>query len=141
MRRVKVEPPSFPAAPANALLEGAAGKLFQVLCGDAGAWRLGLYSPAATRAEDCAELERHTCPELFLLLSGKVSLVLAEGSGLRILALESGRPALITLPHAGFCPDGAHTGTALVVERDTFETEYRSPREWLAAGAGPLQSP
>ncbi len=132
-RHVKVQPPSFPAAPANALLEGAAGKLFQVLCGDAGAWRVGLFSPSAARAEDCLELERHTCPELFLLVSGEVSLVLAEGSRLRTLALESGRPALVTAPHAGFCPGGAHAGVALVVERDAFETEYRLAQEWLSA--------
>lgn len=134
MRRVKVESPSFPASPANALLEGTAGKLFQVLCGDAGAWRVGLFSPSAARAEECTELERHTCPELFLLISGRVSLVLAEGPGLRTLDLEAGRPALITLPHAGFCPQGPHTGTALVVERDAFETEYRLAREWLSSG-------
>jgi len=131
MRRVKVESPSFPGSPANALLQGMPGKLWQVLCGDAGHWRLGLYSPTAARAQDCLELERHTCPELFVLLSGEVSLVLAEGSELRTLALEAGRPALITAPHAGFCPEGAHAGIALVVERDVFETEYRSAQEWL----------
>ena len=134
MRRVQVQSPSFPAVPLDALLDAGVGQLWQVLCGDEGHWRLGLYSPELTRAQDCVELERHTCPELFLLLSGKVSLVLAEGGRLRSLALEVGRPALITAPHSGFCPEGAHTGVALVLERDVFETEYRSAQEWLSEG-------
>ncbi len=132
MRRVRVASPSSPPAPVDVLLDARAGLLWQVLCGDAGHWRLGFYSPAHTRSQDCVELERHTCPELFLLLSGSVSLVLAESGRLRTLALEVGRPALITAPHSGFCPEGAHTGVALVVERDAFETEYRPAQEWLS---------
>jgi len=132
MRRVRVASPSSPVAPVDALLDAPAGRLWQVLCGDAGHWRLGFYSPALTCPRDCVELERHSCPELFLLLSGSVSLVLAESGRLRTLALELGRPALITAPHSGFCPEGPHKGVALVVERDSFETEYRSAQEWLS---------
>jgi hypothetical protein len=36
----------------------------------------------------------------------------------------------VTAPHNGFCPNGPHSGTALVIERDSFDTEYRPPREW-----------
>ena len=37
---------------------------------------------------------------------------------------------LVKAPHSGYCPDGPHTGVAFVVERDAFETEYRTVEEW-----------
>ncbi|HCF58368.1 MAG TPA: hypothetical protein DFS52_10295, partial [Myxococcales bacterium] len=122
MRRVQTRPPSFPEVDRDALLSIEPGKRWQVLCGDFGHWRLGVYSPPESSAEQCEELEKHDCPELFLLLSGKVSLVLAEKAGTRVLALEPNKPVLVTSPHSGFCPEGAHTGAALVIERDSFDT-------------------
>ncbi len=130
MRRVQTRPPSFPEVDRDALLSIEPGKRWQVLCGDFGHWRLGVYSPPESSAEQCEELEKHDCPELFLLLSGKVSLVLAEKAGTRVLALEPNKPVLVTSPHSGFCPEGAHTGAALVIERDSFDTEYRAAKEW-----------
>lgn len=132
MRTVHVTPPSFPDAPPNVPLDVEPARLWQVLCGDRDRWRVGVWSPAATRAEDCPDLERHTCPELFLLLEGRVTLVLFNGDGPRLLPLEPGRPVLVTHPHAGFCPDGPHAGRAMVVERDVFSTEYRTATEWAA---------
>lgn len=131
MRHVKTLPPSFPEAIQNMCLEPVQGQRWQVLCGDSAHWRVGIYSPGETCPADIAELEWHDCPELFLLLSGRVSLLLARDGGLRELALEPGKPALVTAPHCGFCPDGPHTGTAFVVERDAFDTEYREPEDWL----------
>ncbi|MGC4122741.1 MAG: hypothetical protein QM765_50850 [Myxococcales bacterium] len=130
MRTVEVKAPSFPPAPENQPLEVKPGVRWQVMGGDAGHWRVGIYSPPETRASDCVELERHTCPEYFHLLSGRLTLVIKDGMMLREVPLEAGRPVLVTLPHSGFCPDGPHTGTALVVERDLFATEYRAPGEW-----------
>ena len=129
MRQVVTESPSFPRIQPNEPLTPASGALWQVLCGDSGHWRAGLYSPAATRAADCQELERHDCPELFLLLEGRLTLLLTRDRQVVELPLEPGRPVLVTAAHAGFCPDGAHTGRALVVERDEFETEYGSVAE------------
>ncbi len=129
-RAVQTRAPSFPEAAENALLEIRQAERWQVLCGDSDHWRLGVYSPPEDSANQCAELERHDCPELFLLLSGNVTLLLSENGGLRELPLEPGRPCLVTAPHAGFCPDGPHTGQALVVERDSFDTEYRPPGDW-----------
>lgn len=135
MRFVSVEPPSFPQVAPNTALPVEAGDVrWQVVCGDAGHWRVGVYSPAATRADQLAELERHTCPELFWLLEGRLTLLLAAPGGPRELPLEPDRPVLVTAPHDGFCPDGPHTGRALVVERDTFSTEYRLWRDWPGAG-------
>jgi hypothetical protein len=131
MRFVNTEPPSFPPAPTEVPLSAEYGVRWHVVCGDAGHWRGGLYSPEFGRARDVRELERHDCPELFVLLSGRVTLLVADGQGgTREVPLEPGKPVLVTAPHAGFCPNGAHTGVAFVVERDAFRTEYRDVDEW-----------
>jgi hypothetical protein len=124
MRRVRVGRPSFPAVLPNQPLPEPRGVLFEPICGDEGHWRAGLFSPSSARSGDVTELETHTCPELFLLLSGRVILLLDTGSGLREIELRRGRPVLVTAAHAAYCPDGSGTGTCLVVERDFFETTY-----------------
>ncbi len=134
MRKVEVTAPSFPEVPTEEPLLGTAGKTWEVLCGDEGHWRAGFYSPALTGARECGELELHSCPELFLLVRGRMTLLVLRDGELREIPLEEGKPVLVTAPHSGYCPDGPHTGTALVVERDTFETEYRSPEEWGGGG-------
>lgn len=131
MREVQTRRPSFPAVAENALLSPPAATRWEVLCGDQGHWRAGLYSPAETSAADHAELEWHDCPELFLLISGRLTLLLADGAEPRELPLTAGRAVLVTAPHAGFCPDGPHSGVAFVVERDAFTTRYRAVAEWL----------
>ncbi len=133
MRTVHVQHPSFPEVEPNTPLDLEPARLWQVIAGDAEHWRAGLWSPAATCAADCPELERHTCPELFLLIEGRVTLLLHDGHSTRELPLEPGRPVLVTAPHSGFCPDGPHAGKAFVVERDLFSTEYRTPEEWTNA--------
>jgi hypothetical protein len=133
MRRVPTRPPSFPDVTPDTLLAPAKAVTWQVLCGDRGHWRCGIYSPELDCFEAVGELERHDCPELFLLLRGRVTLVLSaphEPRSVRELPLEPGRPVLVTAPHSGYCPDGPHTGAAFVVERDAFDTEYREPAEW-----------
>jgi len=94
-----------------------------------------MYSPSESTAAQLAELEKHDCPELFLLVSGSLTLVVAEPSGTRELALQPGVPVLIASPHSGYCPNGPHTGVAFVVERDEFDTDYRAVEEWVR-GAG-----
>ncbi len=129
-RFVTVSAPSFPDALFNGPLTVDPGQRWQVLCGDTDHWRVGVFSPPETRADDLAELERHDCPELFLLISGRLTLVLAGPNGPEELPLQQGQPVLVTAPHGGFCPDGPHSGAALVVERDAFTTEYRPHGEW-----------
>jgi hypothetical protein len=130
MRRVSTRRPSFPKAKPNKLLSTRPNVRWQVICGDTGHWRVGTYSPPESKCEEVIELERHDCPEFFLLLDGALTLVLSENGKLRELPLKPGKPVLVTAPHSAFCPAGPHTGTALVVERDEFETEYRSIAEW-----------
>ena len=133
MRRVETRPPSFPEVTLNAPLEIEAGVRWQEICGDADHWRVGVYSPAEVSPGDVQELETHDCPELFWLLSGRLVLLMARDGELVEEELLPGRPILVSDPHCGFCPDGPHTGVALVVERDSFDTEYRKPGEMTLA--------
>lgn len=130
-RFVETRAPSFPQVGPDAVLAPVDAARWQVLCGDTAHWRVGLYAPELASREQVTELERHDCPELFLLLSGRLTLVLSTGGGkAREVALEIGKPVLVTSPHNGYCPDGAHTGRALVIERDQFHTEYRAAGDW-----------
>lgn len=131
MRKVETRPPSFPDAPFDTSLNTKSGVRWQEICGDDAHWRIGFYSPPESSAAEIKELEQHDCPELFLLISGNLSLLLAENGKLIELPLEAGKPVLVKSPHCGFCPEGPHTGTAVVVERDSFDTFYRTPDEWL----------
>jgi len=129
-RFVTTRPPSFPGCKNNLAPAFDDLKVWQVLFGDENHWRMGIYSPALSSASEVIELERHDCPELFVLLSGSLTLVLKDGGSLRELPLEQHRPILVTAPHSGFCPDGPFSGRALVVERDSFDTEYRTVADW-----------
>ncbi len=137
MRTVTTVPPSFPPVTPDVLLPPAERERWRVICGDAEHWRVGLYSPGDTAPQDIVELEQHDCPEMFLLLSGNLSLLLLREGRVEEVPLEAGRPILVEAPHNGFCPCGAHTGVALVVERDRFKTIYRTIDEWLQTGPTP----
>ncbi|MBN2360769.1 MAG: hypothetical protein JXR83_15045 [Deltaproteobacteria bacterium] len=132
MRTVQVQKPSFPEVAPNQPLPVPPDNVWHVVCGDDDHWRVGYYAPASTSADQLSELERHTCPELFVLQRGRLTLLLASDGKLQELPLQLGVPVLVTAPHSGYCPDGPHTGVALVVERDQFATEYRAPGEWLS---------
>jgi hypothetical protein len=129
-RFVETHAPSFPEVAADVPIAPVDAQRWQVLCGDTAHWRVGLYSPVDASREALRELERHDCPELFLLLSGRLTLLLSVAGQLREVPLEVGKPVLVTSPHNGYCPDGPHTGRALVVERDVFATEYRGVNDW-----------
>lgn len=130
MRTVTVVAPSFPDARENEVLSIVPDLRWQVLCGDEGHWRAGIYSPPETSRDELDELELHDCPELFLLLEGRLTLVCWIDGAVRELELPPGQPVLVTAPHSGYCPEGAHTGSAFVVERDALSTEYRTEGEW-----------
>ena len=125
MEKTEVKYPSFPDVTANILLESCSDTQWQVLCGDKDHWRVGYYSPVATSLEEVGKLEKHSCPELFLLLEGKVTLLLSDGKGIRTLELEKFKPVLVDSWHNGFCPEGPLYAKVLIVERDHFHTEYR----------------
>ncbi len=99
-------------------------KIWQVLCGDSGVWRCGLFSPKFSSVDEIQKLERHNCPEFFMLIEGNLSLLVVDSGEKTLIKLERYKPVMIRDWHDGFCPKGPYTGKALVVERDVFETEY-----------------
>lgn len=128
-RTEKVKAPSFPMVPVDQLLTGLRkGKRWQVVCGDARHYRIGIYSPEIRSVDEIAEFERHSCDEFFILLDGEMSLALMEEregrQKVREVKLRPLKPILVRTWHAGFCPKGPFTGRALVVERDRFLSEY-----------------
>ncbi|HNU67755.1 MAG TPA: hypothetical protein PLB35_03390 [Myxococcota bacterium] len=131
MRKVTTRRPSFPEVAADLPISFPEGERWNVLCGDAGHWRVGAFSPPECSAAEVGELEIHDCPELFLLISGSVTLVISDmNGGVTELPLQPMKPVLVTSPHSAYCPDGPFSGTCLVVERDEFDTEYRLPADW-----------
>ena len=125
MNKIKTEAGSFPDFKLHQGIKAKTRKLWQVLCGDKNHWRIGYYSPDAGSADKVPFLEKHTCVELFLLLSGRVTLIVDDGNGEREIELEPEKPVMVTGWHNGYAPDGPYTGTALVVERDHFTTRYK----------------
>lgn len=129
MEIIKTESPSFPDAEFDKLLSVIDNERWQVICGDSGHWRCGIYSPEFQSEGEIVKLEKHDCPELFLLIDGEMSLLIAEDENKKIVVLEKMKPILVSGWHSGFCPNGKFTGKAFVIERDQFITEYMTLKE------------
>jgi hypothetical protein len=95
---------------------------WSVIFKDEGNWRMGLYKPEFTGPDDIDVLEKHTCPEVFLCLQGKMGLVLRDGRNERIVELQPLQALMVTDYHNGFAIDP--DGYFLVTERTAFTTEY-----------------
>jgi len=124
-RKIKVHKGSFPKVKQAVPLKIAPKKLWQVLCGDLKHWRVGIYSPDLTSDKGIEFLEKHSCPEFFMLLKGNITLVVEERKKLKKIRLKPLAPILVTSWHSGFCPNGQYSGIALVIERDIFMTRYK----------------
>ena len=124
-KRVDTKAGSFPKFPLSRLLKSKPGKTWQVLCGDLNHWRIGLYSPPESKKSQVKQLEKHTCVELFMLVSGEQTLILDDGGGEYELKLKMNQPVMVKGWHCGYSPKGPHKGISLVVERDKFSTIYR----------------
>jgi hypothetical protein len=116
---------AFPDFPLHKLLCAKPGERWQVLCGDRKHWRVGFSSPAFTSPDEIDELEKHSCAEMFLLLKGRVVMILDDGHGEFELELKPMQPVMVSGWHRSYCPDGPHTGVAAIVERDGFTTVYK----------------
>jgi hypothetical protein len=95
---------------------------WSVIFKDEGNWRMGLYKPEFTGPDDIDVLEKHTCPEVFICLQGKMGLVLCDGFNERIVELQPLQALMVTDYHNGFAIDP--DGYFLVTERTAFTTEY-----------------
>ncbi|MCX7945077.1 MAG: hypothetical protein N2746_11280 [Deltaproteobacteria bacterium] len=130
MKIVKTRHPSFPNVKFDELLKIKLRKRWQVLCGDKEHYRVGIYSPEYTHREEIKILEKHDCPELFMLIDGEMSLLIIDDKGKeKVVKLKPLRPIFVKSWHNGFCPNGKYGGVSIVVERDEFTTYYKSINE------------
>lgn len=100
-----------------------ADKEWDVIFNEGKNWRVGIYRPKYKSAGEITELEQHNCPEAFLLLQGRLTMLYKEANGtLREKQLQPMELTTFTEPHAGFSLD--LSGVAFVVENAKFETVY-----------------
>ena len=99
---------------------------WKVVFEDPGRWRIGLYKPEFKSLEEISYLEKHDRPELFLLLDGRMVLVVQQGGSDKIqeVELRRGRLYIVEEWHNGYRPGGCE-GIALVVEAHDTKTIYK----------------
>ena len=86
-------------------------------------WRLGLYHPEYKSVDEIAELEKHSCPELFICCGGKMGIILDQEDSIVNLVLNDKEMLLVNSFHNAYQIDeGAYF---LVVERDNFTTSFK----------------
>ncbi len=100
---------------------------WKVLQSDKNFWTIGLYSPENKSKEDIKFLEKHDCPEVFLLLEGEVTLIIKKNknSRLRKIVLKKDEMVVIDEYHNAYSPNG---GKALVIERNKIRTNFIKER-------------
>ena len=106
------------------VIEVSGRERWRVVFRDSDRWQLGIYVPENEKLEDIEFLEKHDCPELFILVDGRVTLVLSDGDRLEEVEMEKGKAYVVEAWHNAYRPGGVH-GIALVVERPDVKTEYR----------------
>jgi hypothetical protein len=96
--------------------------VFHVPFQDTGIWRVGVYNPDAGSVNEINRLEKHSCPELFICLQGRMGLLVKEDGKETIFELSPNQAIMVTEWHNGFIIDPK--GYFIVVERTDFSTEY-----------------
>lgn len=96
---------------------------WRVLQSDKNFWTIGLYSPENKSKEEIKFLEKHNCPEAFLLLEGEITLIIKKdkNSRLRKVVLKKDKMVVVDEYHNSYSPKG---GKALVIERDKVKTDF-----------------
>lgn len=87
-------------------------------------WLCGIYIPEFTDACEIQKFEKHNGPELFLLLQGKVTLVLLEGNKRRKVPLKKDEVVIVNTWHNAYRPKGGK-GVVLVIEKDNISTRRK----------------
>lgn len=99
-------------------------KRWKVIFRDRNNWCCGIYIPEFTDASEIQKFEKHSGPELFLLLEGKVTLVLLENKRRKEVPLKKDKVVVVNTWHNAYRPKGAK-GVALVIERDNIATQWK----------------
>jgi len=93
-----------------------------------GNWLCGLYKPEFRRKNEVVILERHNAPELFLLIDGKITLLVKRDRGrLRELKMKKGEVIVLTDWHNAYSPDAR--GEAIVIEKNGVKTTFKSIKD------------
>lgn len=99
---------------------------WEVIFQDPGSWRSGIYRPESRDVAEITELEKHTCPELFICMNGSAGLLIRDGARENAVTFEPGESLLVSEFHNGFLVD--ENGYFLVIERTSFTTSYMDRR-------------
>jgi len=84
-------------------------------------WLCGIYIPEFTDVSQIKKFEKHDGPELFLLLEGKVTLVLLEGNKRCKVPLKKNKIVIVNTWHNAYRPKDSK-GVVLVIEKDNIST-------------------
>lgn len=95
---------------------------WQIIAQDGTNWRVGIYNPEYTNADEITQYERHTCPELFICVGGRCGLLILMDTYEKELILYPQQAIVVTHYHNGFKVD--KEGFFIVVEQIDFETEF-----------------
>ncbi len=106
----------------NRIKKLSPGTRWEIVFKDNGAWRAGVYKPEYGRAENIEILEKHSCPELFICMNGRMGLLIFDGKIEHTVEFMPGEALLVDDYHNGYFIDGA--GFFTVIERTSFSTEY-----------------
>ncbi len=98
------------------------GQRWKIHFKDENHWLLGVWIPEFNSREEVDYLEKHSYPELFLLLKGRIVLLVSEdGKNIEELELKAGEPVIVYGWHNGY---KIGDGEALIVEFDGNTTEF-----------------
>ena len=100
----------------------SADERWKIIAQDPGQWRIGIYRPEYGNESDIKELEKHSCPELFICAEGAMGLVIRSAEGETIRIMQPGDAAMVYDHHNGFC--ASDTGYFIVAERTSFSTDF-----------------
>jgi len=97
---------------------------WEVVFEENGKWRCGIYVPEYTSKNQVECLEKHNAPELFLLVKGKIVLLLSHDSKEVVeVPMKEEVVYIVDEWHNAYRPNGEE-GVALVIERTDIETKF-----------------
>lgn len=93
-----------------------------VIAQDTKYWRVGVYHPEFSSAYQITQLEKHSCPELFICANAPCGILLmVDGKEIQYI-LNPNEAIMVTEYHNGF--KVAPEGYFIVVEQTDFTTEF-----------------
>jgi len=107
----------------NEKMKITAENRWNVIFEDSGQWRVGIYKPESNNYEDINQMEKHSCPELFICTEGDMGLLIETNGKEEVIYLKPQEAIMVDDFHNGFTID--QKGYFIVVEQTDFQTEYK----------------